>query len=78
MPRNRSRACLLGLGLDGDDGHQRITRGDELLILGGSQETHERMQEHAIKVREHLDSRGKTLTECSLNEVREILRAVDE
>lgn len=72
-----NRAMLLGLGLDGGDGHQRITSGEELLIVGGSQETHERMQEHAIKVREKLDSRGKSLTECSFEEVREILREVD-
>ena len=76
--RQRNTACLLGLGLDGVDGHQRITRGDELLIVGGSHETHERMQEHAIKVREKLDSRGKTLTECSVDEVRDILREVVE
>ncbi len=78
MSRRRNRACLLGLGLDGRDGHHRITRGEELLIVGGSQETHERMQEHAIKVREKLDSRGKTLTDCTLDEVREIFREVDE
>ena len=75
---SRKKALLLGLGLDGDDGHQRITRGEELLILGGSQETHERMQEHVIRVGEKLESRGKTLSECSADEVRDMLHEAEE
>lgn len=49
MSRQR---LMIGLGLDGQDGHTRITKGDNFHIVGGSQATHERMQEHAIRVNE--------------------------
>jgi len=67
-------AALLGLGLDGDDGHTRITRGKNYLLAGGSQETHALMQETAVKVNEHLDKRGKRLEDVSLEELRDICR----
>ena len=38
----------MGLGLDGEDGHRRVTRGKEFLLVGGSEETHERMQEEGL------------------------------
>jgi hypothetical protein len=38
---------LIGLGLDNQDGHKRITQGEEFLLVGGSEETHERMQDGA-------------------------------
>ena len=69
---------LLGLGLDGEDGHRRITRGENLLLLGGSEETHERMQEHAMKLNEELERRGKTLKECSAEEAHDALKEVME
>ena len=65
-------AALLGVGLDGDDGHTRITRGKNFLLCGGSQETHGVMQETAIKVNEHLDRRGKRLEDVSPGELRDI------
>lgn len=72
--RGGRKALLLGIGLDGDDGHRRITRGPETLLVGGSQETHERMQERAIRLREELDRRGLTLSEVrSAEELREIV-----
>ena len=52
---------ILGLGLDNEDGHVRITRGKNFQILFGSEATHERMQETCIKINERLDKQGKTL-----------------
>ena len=37
---------LLGLGLDATDQHKRITRGEGFSLVGGSEETHERMTEN--------------------------------
>lgn len=66
-------ALLLGVGLDGDDGHKRITRGRDVLIVGGSKDTHEQMQERAIRFNEELDRRGKRLAEVRcVEELREI------
>ena len=55
------RKVLLGLGLDSKDGHVRITKGENFRLFGGSQETHEIMQEKAVKFNEQLEKRHKTL-----------------
>jgi len=69
---------LLGLAFDNDDGHTRLTRGENFVLVGGSQETHSVMQETAVKVNEHLDRRGKRLEDASVNELRDILNDVRE
>lgn len=68
---------LLGVGLDGADGHVRMTRGDSVMLVGGSQDTHEQMQERTIKLGEALELRGKTLQSASRNELRDILHGLD-
>lgn len=60
--RGNSHSILLGIGLDGDD-HKRVTRSRDFLLFGGSEQTHEVMQEHAIKIGEELRRRGKTLSD---------------
>ncbi|HEY1066105.1 MAG TPA: hypothetical protein VGE52_08340 [Pirellulales bacterium] len=67
------KAALLGVGLDNEDGHKRITRGENFVLVGGSQETHSVMQETAIKVNEQLEKRGKRLEDCSPHEVRDMI-----
>jgi hypothetical protein len=68
----QKKGWLLGLGLDSKDGHVRVTKGPNFALLGGSQETHESMQEKAVKFNEELDKRGKQIEECSIDELREI------
>lgn len=65
---------ILGVGLDGEDGHQRVTRSNNFLLVGGSSETHERMQDTAIHFDESLRKRGKTLQEASPEEALDLLR----
>ena len=74
MVKNNRKAKLLGLGLglDNDDGHVRITRGKNFHLLGGSQDTHECMQERCIKFNEKLDSRRKDLEELERGEFLEL------
>jgi hypothetical protein len=64
---------LIGVGLDGSDGHTRITRSEEFVVLGGSESTHERMQETAIKLTEALEKRGRTIRNASVTEIVDIL-----
>lgn len=64
---------FLGVGLDNQDEHQRCTRSDHFLLVGGSQETHEMMQDTAIRFGEALEKTGKTLPEASLREIIELL-----
>jgi hypothetical protein len=65
---------FLGVGLDNQDGHRRITRSDEFLLVGGSAETHEQMQDTAIRFGEALRQRGKTLRDASPEEAIDLLR----
>jgi len=69
----KKSAALLGLGLDSEDGQKRITRGKNFLLAGGSEETHGRMQETAIKVNEHLDRKGKRLEDISPGELSDVI-----
>ncbi len=74
---NRQRkAAMLGLGFDAEDGQTRITKGDNFLLCGGSQETHAVMQETAVKINEHLDRRGQKLEDVSPRELHGIVRDV--
>jgi hypothetical protein len=71
--RKGRNAALLGLGLDNDDGHKRITTGEKFAIVGGSAETHDRMTETVVKTFEELKSRGKHLEQVHPKELAEIL-----
>jgi hypothetical protein len=71
--RPRRQAALLGLGLDNDDGHKRITTGKDFAIVGGSAETHEKMTETVVKTFEELKRRRKQLVAIEPKELAEIL-----
>ena len=73
---NNKKALMLGLGLDGQDGHRRVTRGDNFCLVGGSEETHEAMTETAVKINEKLARKGKHLEEISPKEFADILQEV--
>ena len=75
MNRNY-RKIILGLGFDSNDGHLRITKGDNFRLFGGSEDTHEMMQEKAIKFNEQLDKRHKSLEDIDEKEFREISKTI--
>jgi hypothetical protein len=66
-------AGFLGVGLD-NDGHRRVTETENFVLVGGSAETHERMQETAVRFGEALDKRGKRLEDVSAREALDLLR----
>jgi len=68
----RRKAILIGLGLDNKDGEVRITRGDNFHLLGGSEETHEAMQDKCIRFNEKLRACGKRMGELAHHEFLEI------
>ena len=72
-PKKAKSAKLLGIGLDNDDGHTRMTRGKNFVLCGGSQETRSRMRETAVKVNEQLDRKGKRLEDVTPPEMLDIL-----
>jgi hypothetical protein len=69
---------FLGVGLDNKDGHQRLTKSEHFLLFGGSPETHERMQETAIKFDEALERKGKPLRETTVEEIIELFHDSQE
>lgn len=71
-----NKKILLGLGLDNKDDHVRITKGKNFRLYGGSEETHDSMQEKAIKLNEQLDKRHKTLDNINEGEFRDIAKKV--
>jgi seryl-tRNA(Sec) selenium transferase len=73
--KRKRRALLLGVGLD-SDGHKRITTGPNFALVGGTEETHDRMTETAIKINEKLKARGKALDTVSREEFDDIAHEV--
>jgi len=69
---------ILGVGLDAEDGHRRVTETDEMVLVGGSESTHERMQETAIRFGEELEKSGKALPETTVREAIDLLREAIE
>ena len=72
---DQSKSVMLGVGLD-SDGHKRITKGENFALVGGTEETHEQMNETAVKINEKIASRGKRLEEVSHEEFDDIAHDV--
>jgi len=66
-------AGILGIGLDNEDGHKRVTTAGQFAIVGGSEETHGRMTETLVKTFEELKHRGKQLAQVERAELAEII-----
>ncbi len=71
--RKAKSAHLLGLGLDNEDGHKRLTSAEQFTIVGGSDETHGRLTETVLKTFEELKTRGKPLQAVEPHELAEII-----
>lgn len=75
-PKKRSRggkSFLLGLGLDGNDGHRRITRAERFSVVGGSEETHDKMTETLVRTCEDLKRKGRDLDDADPHEISDLL-----
>jgi hypothetical protein len=70
-------AALIGFGLDSGDDEQRLTRGDQTLIFGGSAETHAELRETALRIERELDRRGRQLGELNPIELADLATTID-
>jgi hypothetical protein len=68
----RRKKGILGIGLDAKDEIVRVTRGKNFHLVGGSDETHESMQEKCVKLNEKLKARGKQLEDLAPKEFLEL------
>jgi hypothetical protein len=73
----RLRAALIGFGLDNADDQNRLTRGDQSLIFGGSAETHAEMKETARRMEFQLDESGRDLADLDPAELVELATLID-
>ena len=64
----RRKKSIIGIGLDAKDETVRVTRGKNFHLVGGSDETHESMQEKCVKLNEKLKARGKELEDLGRKE----------
>ncbi len=67
-------AHLIGVGLDNKDGGKRITRAEKFSVVGGSEETHDRITETLVKTMEDIKRKGRTLEETGAPELAELLQ----
>ena len=77
-PQLVRKAGILGFGLDCTDGHSRITRGDDFVIVGGSHETHRLLQAKITEFNKQLALRGKTLLDLTSAELAEIAEQIEQ
>lgn len=65
---------MLGVGLDNQNEEEtRLTKGENYLLVGGSKQTHEIMQETAVRVNEQLEKKGKRLADLEPEEFRDVM-----
>lgn len=76
QPR-RLKAALIGIGLDGDGDQQRVTRGPDCLVVGGSSETHAEMREAMTRIELALEAMDRQLGELDPAELAELAFQVD-
>ena len=77
MPRSggKNKSVMVGLGMD-SDGHKRVTTGDNFVVAGGTQDTHDQMTETVVKINEKLTERGKCLNTVDHTEFKDIAESV--
>jgi hypothetical protein len=73
----RLRAAIIGFGLDGHDNHQRLSTGDQCLLVGGSAETHAEMLETMLRLESELDRRGQRLADVNPTDLADIAWRID-
>jgi hypothetical protein len=73
-PASGGKRWMLGLGLDGKDGHLRLTKGENFRVVGGSDKTHGIMQEKIIHFNEELSRRKKSLDDISRDEFEDLAK----
>ncbi len=59
---------ILGLGLDNDDGHTRLTQGPDFDLRNGSEESHRLMQEWCLRIDEAIRDQGRDMGDLSRDE----------
>ena len=67
---------LLGVGFDAEDGHIRITKGENYDVLMGSAESHEYIEELIRKIEDELRLRELSLDNLTPEEFAEFIKFI--
>ncbi|MBU1694484.1 MAG: hypothetical protein KKC51_11040 [Verrucomicrobia bacterium] len=78
MSKRQEKAHMLGVGLDHQDEHVRITQGPNFTVLLGSEETHENLSGTCMRINEKLRRRGKRLENVSREEFLDLVHDLGE
>ncbi len=73
----RLRAAIIGFGLDGSGAPQRLSTGEECLLVGGSEETHAEMLEIMLRLESELERLNRNLADVTPTELAEIAWRID-
>ncbi|MCK5676125.1 MAG: hypothetical protein KAH99_03820 [Verrucomicrobia bacterium] len=68
---------LLGVGFDTEDGHVRITQGENYDVLMGSEQSHEYIQKLIQKIEEGLKSKGLDLDDLTPDEFHKFVGSIE-
>ncbi len=67
---------LLGVGFDSEDGHIRVTQGENYDVLMGSDQSHEYIQQLLQKIEAQLENRGLSLDDLTPEQLGEFIQAI--
>ena len=67
---------LLGVGFDAEDGHVRITQGENYDVLMGSDQSHEYIQQLLQKIEDGLNKKGIGLDDLSPEQLGELVQSI--
>src|SRR3989440_10097186 len=73
--KGKCKALMIGVALD-SDGHKRLTTGPNFALVGGTEESHEKMTETALKINEKLAAKGKRLENVTPEEMDDIAASI--
>jgi len=78
MPRGNQKKIigLLGVGFDAEDGHVRITKGENHNVLMGSDESHEYLQKLIAKIEAELEVQGLALDDLTPEDFGEFVKSI--
>ena len=79
MPRGTEKRVvrIVGVGLDKEDEHIRITNGENFDIFLGSKGSHEQMQAWIVRIEEALKKQNRSLQEFTPEEFVEFVKSLD-
>lgn len=78
QPEKKKKSILLGMGFDNEDDHKRITEGENFLLAGGSQKTHDIMTQKVLEFNSLMNKKyGKKLEDLTRQEYYAIVRTID-